>query len=145
MIGNGQIFIHDYTTDAVDGRAERMADKRGIVASRPDFDATGNEFVADLKTLLREIGRVNASAHFDAKIDKLFQRADLQIFRKGSEHPRLAFHQNHPRLRPVDVAEIFRQPISRDLSDPSSHFYATCPATYYDYRHSYFTQSFVRK
>src|ERR1700676_1189646 len=144
MIGNGQIFVYNDATDAVDGRAERMADKRGIVASRPDFDATGYEFVADLKTLLREIARVNASADFDAKIDKLFQRADLQIFRKGSEHARLAFHQNPPRLRRVDVAEIFRQRVARDLGDRPSHFDASRSATNDHKRHRCFTRSFVR-
>ena len=64
-------------TDVIDWRAERLADKRRIVAGRPDFDATMNEFVADLQALLRQIGRVNAGANVHPKIDKLFHRADL--------------------------------------------------------------------
>src|SRR5438876_8755322 len=86
-----------------------MADKGGVVAGRPDFYMAGNEFVTDLQTVLRKIGRVNAGAQFYSKIDKLFPGADLQIFWKRSQHPRVGFDQNYPRLRRVDVAKFFFQ------------------------------------
>src|SRR6266566_8070051 len=117
-----------------------MADKGGVVAGRPDFYMAGNEFVTDLQTLLRKIGRVNAGAQFYSKIDKLFPGADLQIFWKRSQHPRVGFDQNYPRLRRVDVAKIFCQRVTRDLGDCARHFYASWPAPNYDKCHRSLTR-----
>ena len=97
-----------------------------------------------MEALFRKIGRVNAGVNFDAKIDKLFHRADLQIFRKRSKHARLAFDQNHPRLRRIDVAEIFRQRVARDLGDRARHFDASRSTTNNHKRHRCLTASFVR-
>src|SRR5437879_12433548 len=107
-----------------------MTDKRRVVTGCPDFYATGNEFVTDLQTFLRKIGRVNAGAHFYSKIDKLFPGADLQIVRKRGQHPRVGFDQNHTRLRRIDVTEIFRQCVERYLGDGARHFSAGRTSTY---------------
>src|SRR5206468_12660908 len=99
-----------------------MADKGGVVAGRPDFYAARNEFVPDLQTLFRKIGGMNAGAHFDAKIDKLSHRADLQIVRKGSEHAWLAFHRNDARLARTDMAKSFSQRAARNFGNGAGHF-----------------------
>ena len=120
-----------------------MADKGGVVAGRPDFYTARNEFVPDLQTLFRKVGGMNAGAHFDAKIDQLSHRADLQILRESSEHSRFAFHQNHARLGGIDVAKIFCQRVTRNFGNGARHFDAGWAATNDDKCHRRFARRLI--
>src|SRR5260370_34839869 len=91
-----------------------MTDERRVVTGGPDSYATGDEFVTDLQTFLRKIGRVNPRAHFYAKIYKLFPIAYLQIVRKRGNHPRFGFDKNHTLSRLIVVPDNVRQRESRN-------------------------------
>ena len=74
MPRNREIVVHNYATRSVPFHAKRFADERCFVARRPNFHATGNEFVTGLQTGVGQIRGMYSGANFDAKIDKLFQR-----------------------------------------------------------------------
>src|ERR1039458_7265617 len=74
MPRNREIVVHNYATRSVPFHAKRFADERSFVARRPNFHATGNEFVTGLQTGVGQIRGMYSGASFDAKIDKMFQR-----------------------------------------------------------------------
>src|SRR3954469_10526728 len=68
MARYGQVFVHDDPARFIALDTERCAHRRRFIARSPYFHAAGNELVADLNPLLREVRGVNAGAQLDFQI-----------------------------------------------------------------------------
>ena len=113
----------------VDRDAHGFSDKRSGIARCPDFQPAGNEFIAHFEPGFGEVFRVNAGAHLDAQILQLLHRAGGQVFGETGKDALIALHQNDAGARRIDVPEILREGVARDLGDRSRHFHTGRSAT----------------
>ena len=72
---NREIVVHNDAADPIGRCAESFPNERRNVASRPNFHAARNKFIANLHASFSEIRCPRAGAHFHAQSDKLFARA----------------------------------------------------------------------
>ena len=99
----------------VERHAERRAERRGLHAGRPQNAARDDPLRPHRDALAVDAGDRPPEQHLHTHLLEPPLRRDREIGRKCRQHPRPRFDEHDPRRRRIDLAEVSRQHVPRDL------------------------------
>ena len=123
-----QVGLDQDAAGAVERDAERPRQRRGGHTRGPEDRPRVDSLGADADAVGVDSGDLHSGPDGHTQLLELLRAAARELFRVGAQHPRARLDQDHAGRGRVDVAEVARQRLPRDLGQRAGQLDAGRPA-----------------